>query len=77
MQFLSAAMIKHLMENLRAAVQHLNPGQVPILALDQPLYALAKRIQWTWPSSLGDHCVWMLGGLQIEMAILKICLYIP
>ena len=74
----SVAMIKHSMEMVRAAVKHLNPGQVPILTLDQPLYALAKQIQWTWPTSLGeDHFVLMLGGLHIEMAILKVCLYTP
>ena len=69
----SVAMIKHSMEIVKAAVQHLNPGQVPVLALDQPLYAVAKQIQWTWPTSLGeDHFVLMLGGLHIEMAILKV-----
>jgi len=74
----SVAMIKHSMEMVRAAVKHLNPGQVPILTSDQPLYALAKPIQWTWSTSLGeDHFVLMLGGLHIEMAILKVCLYIP
>ena len=68
----SVAMIKHSMEVVRAAIQHLNPGQVPILALDQPPFALAKQIQWTWPTSLGeDHFVLMLGGLHIEMVILK------
>ena len=55
----SVAMIKHSMEIVRAAVQHLNPGKFPILALDQPLYALAKQIQWTWPTSLGeDHVLY-------------------
>ena len=37
----SVAMIKHSMEIVRVAVQHLNPGQVPVLGLDQPLYAFA------------------------------------
>lgn len=69
----SVAMIKHSMAIVQAAVQHLNSGQVPILAADQPLYALAKQIQWTWPTTLGeDHFVVMLGGLHIEMAILKV-----
>ena len=36
-------MLRHSMEIVRAAVQHLNPGQVPVVALDQPLYALAKQ----------------------------------
>jgi len=72
----SVAMIRHSMEIVRAAVQHLNPDQVPIFALDQPLYALARQIQWTWPTSLGeDHFVLILGGLHIEMAILKVSVY--
>ena len=33
----------HSMEIIRVAVQHLNPSQVPVVALDQPLYALAKH----------------------------------
>ena len=69
----SVAMIKHSMIMVQAAVQFLNPGQVPVLAADQPLYTLAKQIQWTWPSTLGeDHFVVMFGGLHIEMATLKV-----
>ena len=66
----SVAMIKHSMLVVQAAVRHLNAGQVPVLALDQPLYAIAKQIQWTWPATLGeDHFVVMFGGLHIEMTI--------
>lgn len=58
---------------VQAAVQHLNPGQVPVLAADQPLYTVAKQIQWTWPTTLEeDHFVMMFCGLHIEMAILKL-----
>ncbi len=66
-------MIKHSMTVVQSVVQYLNPGQVPVLAADQPLYALAKQIQWSWPSTLGeDHFVMMFGGLHIEMATLKV-----
>lgn len=69
----SVAMIKHAMTIVQAAVRHLNPGQVPIIAADQPLYAIAKQIQWSSPTTLGeDHFVVMFGGLHIEMAILKV-----
>lgn len=69
----SAAMIRHSMDVVRAAVHHLNPGQVTVLAADQPLFALAKEIQWTWPESHGEnHFVIMFGGLHIEMAVLKV-----
>ena len=61
------------MDIVKAAVHHLNPGQIPVLAADQPLYAFAKEIQWTWPASHGeDHFVIMFGGLHIEMAMLKV-----
>ena len=39
--------------------------------MDQPLYTLAKQIQWSWPASHGeDQFVVMFGGLHIEMAAL-------
>ena len=73
---LSVAMIKHSMEMVKTTVQYLNPGQTPILSADQPLYALAKQIQWAWPNDFGeDHFVLMLGGLHIEMATLKVNIY--
>ena len=69
----SVAMIRHSMNTVKAAVEVLNPGQVPVLACDQPLYSLAKQIQWTWPESYGEkQFVIMFGGLHIEMAILKV-----
>ena len=68
----SAAMIRHSMDVVRKAVHFLNPGQVPVIACDQPLFSLAKQIQWTWPDSHGEsHLVVMFGGLHIELAALK------
>ena len=61
------------MNIVKRAVAVLNPGQVPVISCDQPLYKLAKQIQWTWPASHGeDHFVIMFGGLHIEMASLKV-----
>ena len=40
--------------------------------MDQPLFALAKQIQWEFPDLYGeDKYVVMMGGLHIEMAALK------
>ena len=40
------------------------------MAFDQPLFALAKFVQWCWPETYGEqHYVVMFGGLHIEMAI--------
>jgi len=38
----SVAMIKHSMNVVKAATEYLNPGQLPVLVMDQPLFAIAK-----------------------------------
>ena len=54
------------------SVQLLNPGQIPVIACDQPLYAIAKRIQWHWPETHGESkFIIMLGGLHVEAATLR------
>ena len=51
----------------------LNPGQTTVMAVDQPLLALAKQIQWQWPNTYGeDKFIVMFGGLYIEMAALRL-----
>ena len=53
-------------------LRDLNPGQIPIIAFDQPLYALAKQIQWYWPDAYGkDKIFVMFGCLHVEMTALK------
>ena len=58
----------------RQATAHLNPGQIPVTAFDQPLFAIAKFVQWSWPLVHGEgkHVV-MFGGLHIEMALWSVC----
>ncbi len=61
------------MDVVKKAIEILKPGQVPIITVDQPLYTIAKQIQWSWPATHGeDHFIVMFGGLHIEMAALKI-----
>ena len=68
----SVATIRHVMNRVKDTVAYLNPGQTPVIAADQPLYAMAKQIQWQWPNLYGeDKFVIMFGGLHIEMAALK------
>ena len=68
----SMAMIRHALNVVRVAVKELNPAQVPIVTLDQPLYSLAKQVQWCWPETHGEeHVVIILGGLHIEICLLK------
>jgi hypothetical protein len=68
----SVSMIRHSMSIIAGIVHHLNPGQIPVMTCDQPLYALAKQIQWDWPDIYGEaKFVILLGGLHIEIAALK------
>ena len=69
----SVAMIMHSMNVIKSAVQHIEPGETPVITLDQPLFAAAKQIQWNRPASHGENqFVIMLGGLHIEMAAFKV-----
>jgi len=64
------AMIKHGMDVVRRAVEFLNPGQIPVTTFDQPLFAIAKFVQWKWPDTHGERVhVVMLGGLHTEIAL--------
>ena len=40
----SKAMILHAMKLVKDAIEYINPGQTPLIGMDQPLYALAKQI---------------------------------
>ena len=57
---------KHGMNVLKEITNYLNTGQIPAMAVDQPLFTLAMVLAKT----LGeDKFVVMFGGLHIEMAI--------
>ena len=68
----SVAMIKHSMTIVKEVVQHLNPGQAPLLTADQPLFALAKQIQRTLALYTKRELQFLLSGFQIETAILRV-----
>ena len=64
------AMVKHRMNVVRIATNFLSPGQIPITTFDQPLFAIAKFVQWKWPNTHGEKMqVVILGGLHTEMAL--------
>jgi len=65
-------MIKHGMNVVRQSTEFLNPMQIPVIAMDAPLFALAKYIQWKWPDTHGEcKFVVMFGGLHVELAVYK------
>ena len=58
------------MELVGQTTDFLSPGQIAVLVVDQLLYAIAKKIQWTIPEKFGeDIFVVPLGGLHIEKAL--------
>ena len=68
----SLAMIAHAINVIGSTVKHLKPSQIPFVAVDQPLLALAKQIQRSVGGAYDEsHVVIMLGGLHIEKADFK------
>lgn len=66
-------MIKHGIDLVRKITQLLNPGQTLVLCMDQPLYALSKKLQWTLPTLYGEErLVMLLGPFHIEKSFLTI-----
>lgn len=65
----SSAMVKHSMYLHRKAAQFLNPGQTPFTFCDQPIYAIAKKIQWDCPEYAEDRHAVLLGGMHTELAV--------
>ena len=63
----SLALVKHGMDVIAEATEYVNRGKVPVLTVDKPLFAIAKKIMWSW---LDVYCV-MRGGLHIEIALLN------
>ena len=65
--------ISHAMQMVMDATNHINSSQIPVIVMDQPLYAICKQIQWTWPDTRGEHrIIAVMGGLHIEMNLLKL-----
>ena len=62
------------MNLVRKITCKVNPEQIPVFTVDQPLYAIAKRIQWKWPDEYGEKCyvILMMCGPNIEMVMLKV-----
>ena len=69
----TSPMIYHAMSVIQRATEKLNPGQTPVITLDQPLYAIAKGIQWDQNTEFNeDNYLVFLGPLHSEMLLLKL-----
>ena len=59
------SLLLHGMNVQRLVIKHVNPGQIPVTTVDQPLFALAKLVQWKWPAVYGELVrIVMLGELN-------------
>ena len=68
----SIATIKHVINVIIRSIDFLNSGQPAVIGFDQPLYAIAKALQWKYLSLHGpEKLIVMLGPLHIEMAVLS------
>ena len=68
----SFAMLRHCLLVVQAAIHHFNPGQTPVICVDQPLFAKLKQIQWSDETYSEDNFVILFGGFHIEMTALKV-----
>lgn len=64
------SMMNHSLKIAIKTTSFLNPGQPTVIACDEPLFAIVKELQWAYPE-LYENLVPMLGGLHIEMTILR------
>lgn len=69
----SHGMMMHTLKVVKEAVDFLNPGQIPVIVADQPLYAILKQLQYQFPQKFGeDKFLMMMGGLHVEMALERV-----
>ena len=59
-------MVIHTITVTSKTVECLYSGQTVVIACDQPLFAIAKTIQWSYKerSQLEDKLIVMFGGIQ-------------
>jgi hypothetical protein len=64
----SPTTVLHCMHKIRELTHFLNPNQIPVMVVDQPLYTIAMRLQWQYPQSsiAEDKFFVLLGGMHIE-----------
>ena len=63
----------HCFNVIQAAVQFVNPEQIPIISVDQLLFAKMKQLQWSMDRLYGeDKFVLLLRGRHTEMASYRV-----
>ena len=47
------SLMLHAMKMVRDGITHLNSWHRPVITIDQPLFAICKQLQWTYPVCRG------------------------
>ena len=63
------SMQHHCMTIVTDTIKEVNPGQTPVDACDQPIYALTKQLQWRYPAKFKNYFS-LFGGLHVEKSLL-------
>ena len=64
----------HCMNIISNTINTLNPGQVPVDTVDQPIFALTKELMIRFPDKFGpDKYFCLFASLYIEKSLLIIC----
>ena len=59
-------MIRHGMNLIKKITEFLNPQLIPIMVVDQPLFDIAKKMQWTFPEHLEEDKFLVMLGERIS-----------
>ena len=67
-------LVCHAIKLIKKSTKFLNPGQTAVVACDQPIYAVAKQLQWTelFPDISKQHFFVIFCGLHLEQASLRL-----
>lgn len=69
----SPGMVRHVMDLIGAITLYLNKDQIPVVCGDQPLFTMAKIVQWNWPEIYGERkFVILFAPFHIEQGFLKV-----
>ena len=61
-------MTHHCFEVIHGAVQYVNPDQIPVMRMDQPLFAKMKQLKWSMGTMYGENKFMLLfGGIHIQL----------
>ena len=62
----TATMIRHSMNMVRCVAKRVNAEQIPVIAFDQPPFAIAKQVQRKWPGQYGEQRLVIIFGVLLK-----------